>query len=254
MNDLAAPIAGPRDLELLHALDGHLTQLAADLGAEQRQYAAMIARQTLEQADYPRAFPHLLLSAASLRDPARVEKGVPLSQNLGDFSWCLSPAVCYHSYAELAGRTLAQDVTLTARGRCFRNEDRVDFGTRQIEFEMREIVWIGTEDWVQHQLELGRQRLTTLASHLGLAGEWVVAEDPFFLPAAQGKALLQRIQETKLEYQSIDGVALASVNRHGSFFGDRFGILGPQGEVAHTACLAVGLDRWRARLSKGALL
>ena len=37
MNDLAAPILGPRDLQLFKALDCRLTDLATDLGAQQRQ-------------------------------------------------------------------------------------------------------------------------------------------------------------------------------------------------------------------------
>jgi hypothetical protein len=39
-------------------------------------------------------------------------------------------------------------------------------------------------------------------------------------------------------------MALASINRHGSFFGERFKIHDRMGKPAHTACLAVGLDRW----------
>jgi len=121
-------------------------------------------------------------------------------------------------------------------------------GVRQIEFEMREIVLAGPKEWVEERAEAARGRLETLARSLGLAGTWEVAEDPFFLPAARGKALLQRLAETKREYQSRDsdppGLALASVNRHGSFFGARFGITGRDGRPIHTACLAIGLDRW----------
>jgi hypothetical protein len=45
-----------------------------------------------------------------------------------------------------------------------------------------------------------------------------------------------------------DSVAIASINRHGSFFGDRFAILDENGQSIHTACLAVGMDRWIDRL------
>jgi hypothetical protein len=49
----------------------------------------------------------------------------------------------------------------------------------------------------------------------------------------------------KLEYQwpKGGGLALASINRHGPFFGQRFGITGPGGAPVHTMCIAVGLDR-----------
>jgi hypothetical protein len=83
---------------------------------------------------------------------------------------------------------------------------------------------------------------------LGLHGTWEPAEDPFFLPAAAGKALMQRLLGVKEEYRSED-VALASINRHGTFFGERFSIRTDHGPV-HTACLAVGLDRWSAHIGE----
>jgi hypothetical protein len=78
------------------------------------------------------------------------------------------------------------------------------------------------------------------------------------LPAAAGKALLQRLCETKLEYQNRGpgppGLALASVNRHGSFFGERFGISDASGQPIRTACLALGLDRWLTVVDPSSLL
>ena len=253
MSQSAAPILGSHELDRLDELDRRLIELANGFGAQRQQYPALIAREAIERAEYPQAFPHLLLSAVPARDPSLVARQVTPSDNFGEVEWCLSPAVCYHAYAaQHAGQTIDQGIAVTARGRCFRHEASVIPGTRQIEFEMREIIWIGPGDWVIEQLETGRQRLTALADDLMLAGEWVMAEGPLLLARrrVQGKAFLQRLQETKREFQSHDGaVALASVNRHGSFFGTRFGIVDGQGNSVHTACLAVGLDRWRSRLT-----
>jgi hypothetical protein len=117
-----------------------------------------------------------------------------------------------------------------------------------LEFEMREIVLAGPREWLNDMVRDLRIGLENLALSLGMNGTWEVAEDPFFLPAASGKALMQRLCETKLEYRSRArepiGLALARVNRHGSFFGERFGILDPSGHPIQTACVAVGLDRW----------
>ena len=251
MSRTAAPILGAQEIGLLDELDRRLVELASGFEAEEQRYPALIARSTVDQAEYPQAFPHLLMFAAALRDPGLTADQTTLIENFGAAEWCLSPCVCYHAYAQHAGRRVERGFAITARGRCFRHEASVTPGTRQIEFEMREIIWLGPADWIEQQLEQGRQRLTVLAADLGLAGEWVVAEDPFFLPAARGKALMQRLQETKLEYQSDNGgVALASINRHGSFFGSRFGIVDMGGNSVHTACLAVGLDRWRSRVLK----
>jgi len=244
----SAPVRQARELAHLGCLDGHLLDLAVAIGALERQYPVLIAREALERAEYPRAFPHLLVAAAPLLAPDRDPSRLLERDNLAAPQWMLSPAVCYHVYAELAATELLAPTVVTARGRCFRHEASVRPGVRQLEFEMREIVLAGPKEWVEERAEEARGRLETLARSLGLAGTWQVAEDPFFLPAAQGKALLQRLTETKWEYQSRDsdpsGLALASVNRHGSFFGERFGITDRDGRPIHTACLAIGLDRW----------
>jgi uncharacterized protein YxjI len=116
---------------------------------------------------------------------------------------------------------------------------------RQIEFEMREIVLLGPSFWVDEWAERAKEQIELLARDLGLSGDWQVAEDLFFLPIAEGKALMQRLMKVKREYQLDEGhLAVASVNRHGAFFGQRFEITTPTGDPVHTACIAVGLDRW----------
>jgi hypothetical protein len=111
---------------------------------------------------------------------------------------------------------------------------------------MREIVVFGSPVWIDGMVNLIRNRLELVARRFDLHGEWEVAEDPFFLPSAAGKALMQRLLKVKLEYQwpRAGGLALASINRHGTFFGERFRIAMPDGQPIHTACIAVGLDRW----------
>ena len=217
------------------AIDREVEWIARGLGARRMHYGALIGRASLERAGYTESFPHLLLSASSLG---------------GTTPWCLSPAVCYHVYEQLAGTKQSEPQTVTARGICFRGEEETAPGIRQTEFEMREIVFLGPAEWVQAQSKAAVTRVTALASRIGLSGEWQPAEDPFFLPAAAGKALMQRLLAVKDEYRcGIEGLALASVNRHGTFFGERFSIRGQDGEPVHTACVAIGLDRWCARLA-----
>jgi hypothetical protein len=135
---------------------------------------------------------------------------------------------------------------LTARGRCFRAERATAPGILQVEFEMREIVLMGPITWIDACAEAARQAIEAIAAQAGMTGEWQAAADPFFLPAASGRAMMQRLLKTKLEYQwpGAGGLALSSINRHGTFFGQHFGIRTPEGEPLHTACIAFGLDRW----------
>ena len=250
---LSAPVRTGASAANLDAIDAGLRGIGSSHGACEMRYPTLIARLVLERAEYPRAFPHLLLSASRM-DCAGFDESAPESQPAQVASdWCLSPAVCYHSYAQLAGVSLASPLTISARGTCYRAEQTTAPGVRQIEFAMRELVFIGPAAWVDAEIERASARLEALALRLGLRGEWRTAEDPFFLPRAEGKALMQRLLKVKREYQSLDydGLALASVNRHGSFFGERFDITNRSGEPVHTACLAAGLDRWEKHAAHG---
>lgn len=227
------------------AIDERVRAIGTAMGAREMEYPVLIARPVLAQAEYDRAFPHLLMSARN-EDVPVAAAGPGSESDVPADGWCLSPAVCYHTYAQLAGQVTPNGAAITARGRCFRSEAASEPGVRQIEFEMREIVFIGSPAWVDACLETARTRVEALAVELGLAGEWRPATDPFFLPSAMHKAVMQRLLEVKLEYQlpRANHLALASINRHGAFFGQRFSISGPTGEPAHTGCVAVGLDRW----------
>jgi hypothetical protein len=116
-----------------------------------------------------------------------------------------------------------------------------------VEFEMRELVFLGAPEWIEQELTGLREEIATLAAHAGLHGEWQTASDPFFLPRARGKAHMQRILGTKIEFCLPDGLAIASINRHGAFFGTRFFISLGDGQPAHSACVAFGLDRWASQ-------
>jgi hypothetical protein len=240
----SAPTRSEDELRMLNGIDVRVRSVAASFGAREVQYPALIARGVLEQAEYPQAFPHLLMSACR---SALFEDG-----DTGE--WCLSPAVCYHTYAQLAGCVLDAPATITARGRCFRAERGLAPGVRQIEFEMREIVMLGPSAWVAASAQVARLAIEAIAGDMSLTGEWQAAADPFFLPVAAGKALMQRLLEVKVEYQwpRPGGLALASVNRHGPFFGQRFDITTPDGQPVHTACIAVGLDRWAHHAQRSA--
>ncbi|MGH9253851.1 MAG: hypothetical protein ACRD3C_04695 [Vicinamibacterales bacterium] len=251
----SAPTRTREEIDALDQIDMRVHELASSLGAREMQYPALIAREVLDRAGYPSAFPHLLMFATRNALPERGDTGQSPSagreaEDRDDgkraHDWCLSPAVCYHTFAQLAGRVIENPTVLTARGRCFRAECETAPGIRQVEFEMREIVLMGPITWIDACAEAARQAIEAIAARAGVTGEWQAAADPFFLPAASGRAMMQRLLKVKLEYQSpgAGGLALCSINRHGAFFGERFGISTPEGEPLHTACIAFGLDRW----------
>src|SRR5688572_14702698 len=142
----AAPIRQQEELSQFEGTDAPIREMALSEGAHELAYPVLIARDVLRAAEYDRAFPHLLMAGVTACDACVEPEYLFGAKNLSEPKWFLSPAVCYHTYAQFAGRSLAAPLTVTARGKCFRNEDReLSFGRRQIEFEMREIVLLGTK-------------------------------------------------------------------------------------------------------------
>ena len=245
--NLSAPIRHQRVLEAFEAFDSELRRWSLQHGSNERKYPTLIDAATLTQAGYPEAFPHLLMRAAVIANPEQAASETNVC--LGD--WCLSPAVCYHAFAELQDQVVEGEVVVSARGTCFRNEevDRLAPGRRQVEFEMRELILIGSASGIESRLAELQPTLSVLADAHGLETTWCPASDPFFLPSARGKALMQRLQGTKLELCLPCGLAVASINRHGTHLTERFAIRFPDGSPAHSACVAFGLDRWIAHFS-----
>lgn len=255
----AAPPRNGEAIARFESIDAHLLSWARAWGAEELQFSTLIDAGTLQRAGYPEAFPHLLLSACRCADPAQPIGQLLADENLVGTEWLLSPAVCYHAYAHLAGRNFQAPTVFTARGRCFRHEEEFVPGRRQMEFEMRELILVGAPAELEPWLAAAQVRTESLAARYQVSGTWQIAQDPFFLPTSRGRQLMQRLQETKKEFivdlskytaptrgtkPADSAMAIASINRHGAFFGERFGLSLPDGQPAHTACIAFGLDRW----------
>jgi seryl-tRNA synthetase len=245
----ALPIRSGASLRTFDQLDSGIRGWALKQGCEEWRFPVLISAETLCRAEYLEAFPHLVMASAVAAEPA-----APFADaNVRLAGWFLSPAVCYHAYAALAGAKVERGHLITARGSCFRHEDAAALapGRRQIEFEMRELILVGAPDWIEERLATLRSGVEALAAECGFDGAaWQPASDPFFLPRAVGKAHMQRLLGTKIELCLPDGLAIASINRHGPFFGERFDIRTVEDTSAHSACVAFGLDRWAAHQTK----
>jgi hypothetical protein len=112
---------------------------------------------------------------------------------------------------------------------------------------MREFVYIGGRDEAREHVELHKNWISTLLNELGLEFVIDVAQDPFYDGEAS-RSVLQRLDPVKWEFRvpAFDqsrSVAIASVNLHKNFFGDRCSMT-YLGESAFSSCVAFGLERW----------
>ncbi|HET7458719.1 MAG TPA: hypothetical protein VFJ74_13815 [Gemmatimonadaceae bacterium] len=213
--------------------------------------------ETLERARYFASFPQWLTAASHLDGDAASLERVAASDRPADAARAalapataaLPPAVCYHAYAALAGRTLHAPALVTAQCTCWRHEgERLRPLARGWAFTMRETVCLGGDDVVRRFADRGAAGAVALAGALGLRARVAEAEDPFFAPTARGRAALQRVKALKHELLLPIGdgeeIAAASVNRHERFFGECFDIRQSDGAPAAGACVAFGVERW----------
>ena len=163
----------------------------------------------------------------------------------------LAPAVCYHAYPELEGRTIGPDpVFLTACGHCYRYEGGNHVPLERLwEFTMREIIFLGNREQVESVRQSIVRQVADFVTALELEGAIGIASDPFFTAGDEGRRLMQQAGALKHELQlAVDArgrtVAAASFNHHHDFFGTRFAIRLTDGSPAHSGCVAFGLERW----------
>lgn len=241
-------------LVLQRRIDAVFASWAERHGAVEYQFPALIDAAELGKTDYLTSFPHLATFAAALDasddNLRRFAAGVPVdgdgrvrATTLAPLRSVLTPAACYHFYVHFQGAALTAPLRLTTVATCFRRERSYRPLERQPSFTMRELVCIGSEADVATFLDELRGEIDALVAAVALPATWQVATDAFFQPRDNPKWWMQRLEPNKHELVVDGGPALASINAHRSYFGERFDItIG--GRPAFSGCVAFGLERW----------
>jgi seryl-tRNA synthetase len=268
-------------LSLMDYLDARLRELSrAEFGAVEYRYPTVIPAAVLRRCGYFESFPQLLMFVARLHgdldtyrqfigEMSEATNGRSLSDVLrshGDhFDYCLPPTMCFHTYHQLAGRPLpAPSAVITSRGKSFRFESRYQRSLERLwDFTIREIVFIGSRDFVLDARSRLMNRTFELAGELGVGGHCEVATDPFFVNADTAQRVwsqqfLELKYELRLPLEPGRDVAVCSFNFHERFFAESFAITAAggaaggsaaggnasAGEEVYTACAGYGLERF----------
>ncbi|HEY1942419.1 MAG TPA: amino acid--[acyl-carrier-protein] ligase [Roseiarcus sp.] len=228
-----------------------------DAKAEVVRFPPVASRALIEKSGYLKSFPHLLGCVCALGDGdkriaasvARFEAGGTWTDGLETSDLVLTPAACYPVYPMAAARGAIprEGLIFDVASDCFRREPSRDIDRLQ-SFRMREYVRIGTPEQTAAFREEWIARATTLADRLGLSYRVEAASDPFF---GRAGAMVSRFQvEQQLKFELVVPVrsadtptACMSFNYHRDHFGQTWGMRGEDGEPAHTACVAFGMDR-----------
>ncbi|TMR06539.1 hypothetical protein ETD83_04185 [Actinomadura soli] len=237
-------ILGPAETALLRLLDDAFRGWGIDAGADEISAPPVYPVDELADLDLYVNFPHLALVAGGLETPTdgpskgRFSPAQVAGPHLG-----LSTATCFAAYLLHQHTRVPPETLVTLVNQCFRRESRFDGLRRLLSFQMREIVAIGSFEHTQDVIARFRERIEDFLGRLDLDVEVEAATDPFF-QGGGARALLQRMEPVKHEFQ-VDGLAIASVNTHRNFFGERCRItFGNDDSTAFTGCVAFGLERW----------
>jgi seryl-tRNA synthetase len=243
-------------LHILDRLEGYITR-QREPGVEVMRFPPVMSRKQLEKSGYLKSFPNLLGcvcalhgSEASIRGAVeRHESGGDWTSSLSASDLVLSPAACYPLYPIVAarGRLPSGGLQFDIEADVFRHEPSRSLDRLQ-SFRMREFVRVGSAEEIVEFRERWMEKGLRLAGELGLPFTLDVANDPFFGRVGQMMAVSQRQQALKFEllipyHAGASPTACMSFNYHREHFGNVWGIRDANEELAHTSCVAFGIDR-----------
>ncbi len=234
-------------VRVLYELDDLLRGVARMLRARELRFPSLLPLEYLDTIGYRRSFPRTLVVPVCEQDKAACNE--PADPQLQEIA--LTPSACFHTYPLAANLSLTADklIIVTNLAKVFRCEPKRLSRWRMNEFSVREFTFIGGPEGVALLIEFFKSVAAELVALYELPATIEIAHDPFFLIHADREAV-RRAQiplPSKFEvvYRSRDGhdVAVASLNHHGRFFGDRYRIRGANGQVLSTGCVGFGLER-----------
>jgi len=242
--------------DVVEALQALITRHRAD-GVEVLRFPPVMSRRNLEKSGYLHSFPHLLGTVCCLHgEEAHIRAVVERPAEAGGWTasleatdLVLSPAACYPVYPLAAERgTLPTNgQTFDVACDCFRHEPSLHLDRMQ-SFRMREYVFLGAPDQVVEFRARWIERAQGIVQQLGLTYRIAGASDPFFGRVGKIMAVSQMEQALKLELlipvrSAEEPTACMSFNCHRDHFGATWGLRTADGAVAHTGCVAFGIDR-----------
>jgi seryl-tRNA synthetase len=226
-------------------------------GAEVLFFPPVMSRALIQRQGYLKSFPNLLGVVSCLcgderhirRTVDQAEDGDDWTAALGATDLVLSPAACYPVYPIAAARgALSNDgLIFDVSSDCFRREPSTDIDRLQ-SFRMREFVRIGSPEQVLAFRHDWIERGQAIASQLEIAYDVKLASDPFFGRGGELVAKSQIDQALKFELltpirSAASATACMSFNYHQDHFGLTWDLTTHEGQIAHTACVAFGIDR-----------
>jgi len=267
LDSIAEALLLPTGIDGVYARTAIFEQVAGGLSVlisryreantEVLRFPPVMSRRQVEKSGYLKSFPHFLgcvscLGGAEAEVRATVERseaGEDWISSLSAADLVLSPAACYPVYPLVASRGAvpAKGLTFDVACDCFRREPSKMLDRLQ-SFRMREHVRIGAPEEVDDFRRAWMTKAQGLAAQLALPWRIDSASDLFF--GRGGKLMAANQIEQALKFELLVPIrsaeeltACISFNYHRDHFGTTWSLRTEGGAVAHTACVAFGIDR-----------
>lgn len=258
-------LSGP-PLRLFHAINDVITlTYSKTFAPQEHHYPAMIPAELLAKAGYFDSHPNNVTFVSHLHNDidviedfrkkfgkAKAFPGLP-TEAIAPPHICLNPAACLPCYFTYQNKVLKKNLCLSWVGRVFRNESSNLSGLERLwEYNVKELVFLGNTKFVAQSQERSIQVVSTIMKLLDLDFKIETSSDPFFATVASVKKFWQKSLETKYELKlpaienqngSFSDLAAGSINYHADFFGKNFNIISPNGQIAESACVGLGIER-----------
>lgn len=245
--------------KLMKVFDREFLKIAYSVGAVEEFYPVLLNLETLKKTGYLRRSPHHCIFCSSLRRSENIIPSVIQCHGQGgtlkreqsqDPDYVLSPSACFHVYEHYQGKTLPNQKVITLKQNVFRDESEVGWLEvgRLRDYRIREIVFIGNEEFVEKKRQTVMDKTIEFVIAIGMNYQMELATDVFTLPEMKRFEKIQVEKKSKYEllFESNDRkkIAAASFNLHEAVFTKSFGINVRNIDKTVTGCVGYGLERW----------
>ena len=248
--------------QVLKALKQHVFEISERHAAIEQEYPVLWPVDLYKRINYFREFPQQIIMASPLEgdfskrdkfadkyDKGATYDSVSMQDGFAPATYGLQCAVCDTCYYNLRGTSEHPNTTYTTYNKVFRNETSSTGSLdRLLTFSVRDIMFVGDQDYVLLMRQKMLDEATELLAALGIESRIETANDPFFSNDSVVKNLFQNSSSLKYElvarvnYQD-KFIAVGSVNLHLDFFGQAFAITGKDKQPAYSGCLGIGFER-----------
>ncbi|MEE0930048.1 MAG: hypothetical protein UIM53_03530 [Acutalibacteraceae bacterium] len=213
---------------------------------------AMIEGRVLKKCGYFESFPDQISAVGYIDDEKipEIMSGKEINEScIKLHDRYLTPSACLHIYPMYEGKEITENEIITTKARVYRCEKSgFEDMTRLWDFSVREIVFIGSEEFVKEHLNTLKEKTLNFAKKISKDANLVVAHDHFYKGQRNDiKAKIQEKNELKFELKIPIGdreVAVASFNFHNGHFSIPFNFDNNRKIVS--GCVGFGMERWVA--------